>query len=314
MAEDTAPAALFRFAPVTSDEYYHATLKNAGIEPKPAEDIPLEKIAEQRQVSLEVAKLAEDIFIRLGKDGVKYASAAERAEDALEIAKGYVAHRDAQIKQAEEAAASLAVEILAAAASLAEKTGGALTAQDVVKVAYCQVLEWEKHAANSLVDADLVAPATTSSAAAPAGVPAGAALPASPAGAAAAAVVPAPSGGWDHSHFLVGGNPSDINAGAIVKKMREEHGLPESHYPGIENHPEALLQYAKDRQLGQTHAQALAKMHASTQTKLPWGKMLAIGLPAAAAGAGAAYLLSRRSGKEKAEEEQRQLAVLRSRM
>jgi hypothetical protein len=87
------------------------------------------------------------------------------------------------------------------------------------------------------------------------------------------------------------------------------------------DHQQFLREIGANLEAGHAPAEAITKAHGAHLARvgaanaIPWGRVAAIGIPAAGVlGAGAAYLLYHRAQKAKAEEEQRQLATLRARI
>ncbi len=75
--------------PMTIREFYEATLKEAGVTPKPHD---LEKIAAEKGVDVELVKLAKGYFEELQLDAVPYETEQSRAADAMKMAEAYFAH------------------------------------------------------------------------------------------------------------------------------------------------------------------------------------------------------------------------------
>lgn len=75
--------------PMTIEEFYLSTLKEAGVEPRPTD---LNKIAEAKGVSVEIVKLAKAFYEQLQLDDVPYEDEKLRAVDSMKMAEAYFGH------------------------------------------------------------------------------------------------------------------------------------------------------------------------------------------------------------------------------
>ena len=122
----------------SASDFYHDTLARSGL--APAAKPPAEKTAADLGVSVEVVKLASTYFEQLQLDGIAYPTLEDCRDDALKLAKKYVAHRDAEVtKAAALADAAMVSALRAAAALIAEQKIAHLTPAEIVRMAVLQL-------------------------------------------------------------------------------------------------------------------------------------------------------------------------------